>query len=365
MGRLYLWAFFFVIINPFVTKKGYKYYLCAILAVLCYFAFHLKITESMDLYRSIGNMQLYAEMGWGWVVANRMDNNPLATVLFFVFGQFENPMWLPTFTAFICYGSAFSLILKCAKRYDLSKGQMNCLLVFFCLNFYYDQAITNIKIYLCYALISYFMYYELMEHRFKKTAWVVYIASCFLHYAAVPFLLFRMVLSLRRKLKDSEFVFLGIVFVAVLFSGYIIPRLGSLGGVLGTLASKNEGYQDYQVFGIWQFISSVTRTFCFSGLFIYMYRRCKEDEQQILFYLGCICIMLIGMMNQYQLIHRTPNFIHYLGMLPLCRFMKQPMNMGRREGMIHSGLALCLVMVTAFTIFYQVMWIFPSVGFEF
>lgn len=365
MGRLYLCALLFAMINPFITKKGYKYYLCAILAVLCYFAFHLEVVESMDLYRSIGKMRLYAEMGWEWAVANRMDRNPLETVLFFVFGQFENPMWLPAFTAFICYGVAFSLILKCAKHYDLTKGQMNCLLIFFCLNFYYDHAITNIRIYLCYALISYFMYHELIEHRFKKTAWIIYIASCFLHYAAIPFLLFRMVLSLRRKLKNSEFCFLGIVFIAILFSEYIIPRMGALGGVFGTLVSKNEGYQEYQVFGIWQFLSSMMRIACFSGLFIYMYRRCQENEQQILFYLGCICIMLIGMFREYQLIYRTPNFIHYLGMIPLSLFMKKRKMDGRRDAMIYSVLSMCLFMVTVFTIFYQVMWTFPPIGFEF
>ena len=369
MNSLYLCALGFAVINPFFSKKGYRVYLWMILIVLVYFSYHLKVTESMDLYRHIEEMELFHHMGLEWVLENRMDDNPLAKLFFYAFSTFENPKLLPAFSAFICYGSAFYILLKCGERFDLSKGQMNCLLLVFCLCFYYDHAVTNIRIYLCYALISYFVYNEIMEGRFKRVCWVVYIACCFMHYAALPFLLFRIVMQIKRKVSKSELFFFIIIAFAVLASEFIVPRLAKLGGVFVTLAGKSVAYQYYYVFGIWQFLSSLMRIICFSEIYRFLYREYKDgyqEEKSIMFYLSNLNVMLICLIGNYQLVYRTPNFFHYLFMVPMSMLMKLDTSKLRKDRQyMHSALKICLFLVTVFTIWYQVAFIYPSIDFEF
>lgn len=368
MGKLYLCALGFGVINLMVKKRNYAWYLAAILVVLVFFSYHLDVTPTMDLYRHIGDMELYHDVGLEWVLENRMDSNPLAALFFWAFSNFENPKILPAFAAFVCYGVAFYLIIKCSKRYNLEKNHMNMLLLFFCLNFYYDHAITNIRIYLCYALYAFFMYNELVENRYKKLSWIIYIACCFMHYAMLPFLGFRILLAIKNKLFKENYVFYIALIFIIVGGGYIVGKLRLYSGVFATLAYKMEGYSEYTVFGKWQQISSVLRMGAMI-LFCAFFNKCYKNyraEQKITFYLSCIALMLFLMINEYQLVYRTPNFFHYIGIIPMAVFLKgadapKKSNLARESSLIK----ILWIASSVFTITYQVMFIYPSVNFKF
>lgn len=366
MEKLYLSSLIFVLINPFFNKKTYKYYLFLLLILLTYFAFHLVLTPNMDLYRRAQDMELYQTMGFSWVVENRMSSNPLGILLFYAFSGL-GPNYLAAFTAFLCYGIAFYLLLKCAKRYNLTKQQMNYLLLFFCLNVYYDHLISNTRIYICYALVALFLYREIVEKKNKWLSWVIYILCCYIHYAAVLFVCVRIVLIFYNKFKKFPFI---LIFLALIFSGVglmFISRIGIQSNLLMTITGKVDEYANYRTFGKWQFLSSVLRIGYIIAIYFYVHSFYKEgyvSEKKILFYLAIVSAVLIGMISNYQLIYRTPNFYHYLGMIGLCILLIDKSKIKKRSW-LNTGLKATIIVSTLYTFFYQVYFIYPSLSFVF
>ena len=368
MYKLYFCAFIYFFINFFISKRMYKLYLVAILATIVYFSFHLQITPNMDLYRRLSEMELYREMGFQWVLENRMEDNPLGTLLFYGFSLLNDYRWVPAITAFICYGIAFYLLIKCADRYNLSKKSMNCLLLFFCLCFYYDHAVTNIRIYVCYALISLFLYKEVIENKCKIISWIVYVMCCYLHYAALPFVVIRLCLVIYRKKKNSLGALILITVCLSMFVSLLSSLFSGAGGVIGTAISKINGYEDYTTFGLFQFVSSILRIIPLTMLCLYVVRygsKNVEKEMEICVYIVLLCILLLCMSNQYQLIYRTPNFLHYLGMVPISVILKNDeltKNIGKSY--LFPAMQILLILSVLFTIGYQVLLIYPYVGFD-
>lgn len=367
MSNLYICMIIMIALNPFFSKKSYKIYLGLMLFILVYFAYHVEITPTMDLYRRIEEMMLYRETSFTWFLENRMDSDPLGNLFFYFFSMFEDYRILPAFTIFTCYSCAFYILLKCADRYELSKGQMNWLLFVFVFCFYYDQALSNIRIYVGYAILSFFLYNDIIEGKYKKLAWIIYIASVFFHYALLVVLLPRLLLLFKNKLKISSVVIYAFMAVGLIFSDVLISQLSGLGGVFQTLADKSESYAEYDVFGKWQFLSSIIRIVLFMAISYLINLRMGEkqsNEKNVCFYMNCVNLMLLVMYNNYQLILRTPNFVHYLGMVALSVFFKAPETIKEREvSYSYLTLKFFLVVASIYTIGYQIIFIHPSVNF--
>ncbi len=356
-----------VALNPFFNKKTYKYYLWLILFVLVYFAYYIKITPTMDLYRRVEEMMLYQETSFEWFLENRMNTDPLGNLFFYFFSLFEDYRILPAFTIFTCYSAAFYILLKCADRYDLTKTQMNWLLWIFIMCFYYDQALSNIRIYVGYAIISVFMYNDIVEGRYRKTAVIVYILSCFFHYALAIVLIPRILLYIKNNIKISEVVIYAFLAVCALFGDVLLSQLSGLGGFFQTAADKTVSYAGYAVFGKWQFLSSILRVGMFIALAEFVKKTAQDlgqSERDACFYLNCVNLILVVMYNNYQLMLRTPNYVHYLGMVILAVFLKMNGKMKDNDVMyMHLIFQFLLIVIAAYTLGYQAMFIHPSVDF--
>lgn len=369
MSGLYLSLIGLVILNPVITKKGYKFYLFMFLCVLVYYAYHFDVTTGADLYRRYQEMELYNKMGLDYVLENRMEINPLSALFFYWFSTFEDPQLVPAFTILVCYGSAFYILIKCSERYDLSKNQMNFLLFIFMLTFYYDQAISNVRVYICYGLISLFLYKDVIEGKFRRLAWVVYIACCFFHYAVLPFVILRGVLYIKDRVKGTDTVLYLSIAVCCVFGDMIIPYLAKFGGIFLTLAYKSSGYENYSVFGLWQSISSLFRMILLPAMCFFINRFYNDkysQEKKLMFYLVSVSIMLFFMISNYQLIFRTPNFMQYLAMVPISVLLKMNEEQKNQANIhLYSALKIGLIIMAAYTFAYQAVFIHPNVNFVF
>jgi len=326
MSKLYFIIFGISIVGSFLSKKNYKYFLIIVLAVLMYYAYHYDYHPGTDLYRRVEEMELYRRVGFDYVVENRLNTNPLSALFFYFFSIFDNPGVLPAFTVFICYGIGFSLLLKCYDRFDLSIEQRNLLYAVFMLSFYYDQAISNIRIYICFAIVSYFMYEEIIERKYKILSWIMYVACCFFHYAILPFVSLRLLLFVKKRFKNSDIILIVGTILLFVMGERVLSVFVKMGSVFQTLYDKMDAYETYSRFGTWQYLSSIVRLIFFTCVLFYVKNKSQDFDKKddyITFYMICVCAMIVVMYNNYQFVFRSLNYLHYLCMVPLSMFLKK------------------------------------------
>ncbi|MGN0571780.1 MAG: hypothetical protein ACI4K9_06340 [Candidatus Fimenecus sp.] len=329
----------FAAINPLFSKKHYKLYLTLIVVGLSALAFFVVPSSVMDLYRYNNVMDLYREVGWHWVLKNDMSSNPLASVFFFAVSCLGDNRFLPMITVFVTYSFSLALLYKAGKRYGATRAEMNLALLFFMLNFNYFYVLDVIRIYMCFAVMAYFLYVDIVERKHRWLCWIVYIALCYVHYAMLVFVVVRVLFIFVRRLKGVYAAIPLISLPPVLYIGYkVLLRFNSetAMGILSTASDKAQGYLSYEVFGIWQFLASMIRLFvcmalCLlaiwiyselqkiikyskSGIKVYNNYNILQMERANAFSVLCLYIILTAFTFSfnYQFILRTPYFIQIL-----------------------------------------------------
>ena len=262
MLRIVLLFFGFAVINPIFNKKTYKIYLLLFAAALACLAWFTKPDYTMDLYRAYEQLDLFRQISFGKAYSYYGASHPLTLVYYYGLARIcpENGI-LPALTVFIVYGFSFALLYKAGVRFDSKKSEMNMALLFFMANFNYFYVIDNTRIYICFAVLAYFMYVDIVEKKHRIFCFLVYAALCYFHYGILPFVLIRIVLLFIKKaspiVKKSFIVILPVLIFA---ANKIAITLGSASdGLLGTVERKISGYKSYEVFGIWQFSMSIIR----------------------------------------------------------------------------------------------------------
>ena len=308
--------FGFAVINPIFNKKTYKIYLLLFAVALACLAWFTKPDYTMDLYRAYGQLDLFRQISFGKAYSYYGASNPLTLVYYYALARIcpENGL-LPALTVFIVYGFSFALLYKAAMRFDSTKKEMNMALLFFMANFNYFYVIDNTRIYICFAVLAYFMYVDIVEKKHRIFCFLVYAALCYFHYGILPFVLIRIVLLFIKKTSPIA--------------------LGSASdGLLGTVEKKVSGYSDYEVFGIWQFSMSIVRLVLAlvimllsmtitesllkkkntDGLFGNRLLNGMYNYDWMIVY-SIVAIFLFA--SNYQFVLRTPNFIQIALSVPL------------------------------------------------
>lgn len=334
---LFLWGAF-VILNPLVTKKYYKFYLFALACGLSFLAYHTEPNPSMDLYRYYNVMDLYREVGWDWVVHNDMDSNPLASIILYTVSMLNNNSLLPAFSIFIVYSCSFGLLYKASVRFSATRAEMNIALLFFMLNFNYLYAIDVFRMYLCYAVMAYFLYMDVVEKKHRPLCFIMYGLLCYVHYAMIVFVLIRILFIALRQFRGVLSAISVALFPAVLaLALYVAEMLTGQNGILEVINKKIIGYQDYNVFGIWQFGASIGRLLLCLALCVLLfllytsakndckkYWRTENGEAYILklqsdrlvydyaMLIVYFSMSVVAFISNYQFVLRTPYFIQIL-----------------------------------------------------
>lgn len=343
------------VLNPLLTKKNYKLYLILIVCACSALAFFVVPTPNMDLYRYINVMDLYREVGWRWVLQNDMESNPLASLFFLAVSQLGDDRFLPMIAVFLAYSFSLALLYKAGKYFGARRAEQNLALLFFMLNFSFYYVIDVVRIYICFAIMAYFLYVDIVEKKHRWFCWLVYIALCYVHYVMLVFVLVRLYFVFVRKLKGVLAVVSACALPVILFVGYkIVLRIGGASfDILGTMSNKAQGYFEYEVFGIWQFIASILRLAVCTGICLLSLWICLEKQNRFgasktaskvynsceLLQIGrardislfCLYLILtaVTFITNYQFILRTPYFIQILMSAGLLFMLVQMRNLNR------------------------------------
>lgn len=300
----------FILLNPFFSKKNYRIYLGLIAIVYSYIAYHVIFTDTMDIGRVSTSMQYWYRNGWTWFWTNKTEMDPLSALYYYAIGLTGDTHLIPAISILITYGFSFALIYKCSVFYNLSKRQTNMLLFFFMSIFVFFYALSNIRIYMCFAIIAFFVYMELIEDKCHIIAWPFYIASIFFHYACFPFVLIRVLVYRYKKLTGTRILGLLVLFILYTQAETILSLIGANSGLLYTIQYKLNGYSTYSTFGIEYFIDSLLKVipiFLAIVLFSYSSNLFNDRENKFLHYCLLCGLFFVCMINNYQFVLRSPS----------------------------------------------------------
>ena len=335
---LTLWAIFAVLALA-IPKKYYKLYFFIMVCLLSWLAFYTVAQPAMDLYRYGNTMDLYRSVGWHWVAQNELSTNPLAAVYLYLISLLGDNRFLPAITVFLVYSFSFGVLYKAAVRFESKEFEIQIAVLFFMLNFNYFYVIDVLRIYLCYAIMAYFLYMDLVEKKHRPLCAVVYVAVCFIHYAVLLFVFIRLLIVLVRHMKGAVANSMLILFPGFIFVAYrVFAMVPWLTGIFELAGERAQAYMvGYNVFGVWQFANSFIRLLLFLllGMLVFWLakvasRRAAEQKNlpeqrdcsriSDFTYFGLFVVMAtFGLVTNYQMMLRTPNFLQII-YLPILLF---------------------------------------------
>lgn len=267
-------------------------------------------SESADLYRHFANIEFYRDVGFDWILENRMDLNPLTNLLLYAFSFTGEPRLFTSFCTFITYGFNLLLLYRVSKWYSLSKSKIVLLTMFLLFNWNYLLVASNCRIFMLYAIVAYFFYMEFVENRFHKSALIVYLASILFHYGILLVVIPRLLLYLYKP--TNKIVYLWALIGLAFFAYNGISNYQTL--FLDSVSDRIERYKDYKTFGKWQFLNSliVVLMCCFYTIKKRFYL--KEIKRFSLVF-GLIVIPIFLQISNFQVIYRESNLIASLSVV--------------------------------------------------
>ena len=322
------------ILNITIAKKHLKLFLVLSTAILAYLAYHIVAFEASDLYRYMGTMDLCREMGWEWIYKYYGPHNPLTYAFLYAIAMLNNDAILPALAVVITYGLSFVLLYKASKKLEASFSEITIAYWFLMLNMNFMYVATVIRFYIAFAIMAYFLYMDIIEKKNRPLCFIAYFILCYYHYAMLVFLLLRVVFIFSRKLKGILSGIGTVLIPVVLMTGYtFVEKFG--GGASSLFKSANDrlqGYETYEVFGIWQFLASMIRVAVFVLICILAVLVCnkmrdvekqKRLGQQELYHrldqinrfndFNTFCLYLaitvVTFITNFQFVLRTPYFI--------------------------------------------------------
>ena len=311
---LFLFVVYFALFTvfPLLRRKTYLIYSIAFIAVLSWLSFNVNTNPAWDVYRHLETIKLYKHVGINWVLENRMDLNPLTHLYFYLF-TFTDGRYFPATTVFITYFIPFYLVYKSANRYNLSQTNVFIITFFLVSNLNYLLVVSNCRLYLLYALFAYFIYMELVETKFKIASWIFYFLAPFFHYGILPLICCRLILLFRKRYIVSDSVIIAILLLLSIGYMYFLPLLNS-STMLDSVGDKLSNYQQYTVFGTWQYINSISCIMLVSYITYLCYK--FSINNSFIFFVVCLAVFLIGQLSSYQLIYRSSNFYAMIAVVP-------------------------------------------------
>lgn len=306
-----LFAFYIIslLITIVSSKRSLPIAYTFIVLFLSIISFFYVPSETADLYRLFEAIEFYGDMGLEWVLENECNLNPLTSLFLYSFSYIGDLRFFTSFIVFVTYGFSFLLLYRVTKFYSLKKPIIILLTMFLLFNWNYLLVASNCRIFMLYAIIAFLFYMEFIEDKLHKTAFFVYIAALLFHYGILLVLIPRFLLYLYKPTNKKIYLVVLIMFSLLAYKG-----MSYLSLFYGALLDRIQGYQDYKVFGVWQFLNSLVCVLvcCFYAL----YKRVKLYDIKkfcILFWLIIIPIFL--QLSNFQVIYRESNFVASLSVV--------------------------------------------------
>lgn len=314
-----MWYFlFFVIIAVLCILKApetrLKFVFSLVVLALSALSFFVAPSESWDLFRHYETIELYGDQGLDWVIAFRLDQNPLTALYLYSFSFLSDTRFFAFVTILITYGFTFLLLYEAKKDYNLNRNSVAWLSFYLLSNWNYLLVTSNCRIFMLYAIVAYFFYMELVRDRHHVIAPIVYVASCFFHYGIVIVLVARFVLYLQSFVKNSVMLTF-ILFLFIATYSYLLPMLSSY-SLVETIESKIESYQAYNVFGTLQYASSLANIILVA--FIFALTKMKDIVNTKFTTVSIFTLLIIAtQITNYQIIIRETCIVSSFAIVPL------------------------------------------------
>ncbi len=214
-----------LIINFKVKIKSRKnFYICTVI-IFTFLGFFVAPGQGMDLQRHYETLDAIRSVGLSRMVATNYNgfgdqvlHLPVYALFFALVTQFPFNEMLLALTYAGVYGCQMAILKMSVKDFSLTKlsEKMGYMFILCMTNAFSATGIRNM---LAFAVFALFFYLEEIRHKYKKTAWVVYLLLCLFHDSVIALVLMRAALIFARK-KSFKWV-IGIFAVW----SYLIPLL--------------------------------------------------------------------------------------------------------------------------------------------
>lgn len=317
-------AFFFLIYHSDSNKKLKKYLIIywILLAVL---AFIYIPADSTDLSRLIKEMHRYDDVTFNELIKLIPKSHiPSEKLYFWVISKFNIDGLLPAITSMIFYGCIFTIVYKCAKKYNIDNKNIAISLLFFMEFGKFLEVISGIRSLMAFSIIALCIYMEIIENKKIIKNIPLYIFASFMHPAALVLTIIRMTFLLLQKEKGVLRKIINAILFIIL--GYITYKFANESIIVAT--EKAESYMNHHVYSyIWEYILSWIYII-FSTVTIFKYKNYYRENEEIYNIKKLIMIInvIIIILNfEYSIFSRFQTFSSIL-FIPIFSFTLQKMS---------------------------------------
>lgn len=295
------------------SARNLQYVFMLIVVSLASLSFFIETSETWDLYRHHETITMYGELGLDWVLSNRLDQNPLTVLFLYVFSLVNEPRLFQFVAVLVTYGFTLMLLFEVQKEFRISRKSIAWILFYLLSNWNYVLVVGNCRIFMLYAIIAYLFYIEFVRDRHHLLSLIVYIAACFFHYGIAVVLVARIIIYVKKYVKNNVLLIL-LSIVAFSCYSYILSFMGS-NALMTTIGDKVIAYQAYKVFGIWQYTSSLINIVLVLFVFINSWLRSNKSNYN----LTCLVVFISIFVHitNYQIIIRETCLVSSLAIVPL------------------------------------------------
>lgn len=299
----------YFIVFPFVPKKYLRYYFFIVSITLAMLAFFVVPDSSMDLYRYYDIINYYKE----FTVKNInfiLEFEPLSILYFFFISRLPDERIFSFINIFIIYGFSTDLIYKHAKRYDLSKNAILISFIFLLFSVSFYLVVSTVRSALVFVLFIYFLYLELVEKKYTRFCWFIYILLCLFHSSAFFLLIIRILLPLKKKIPEKIIVFFTFIWMA--FIPLMVNILEKFKfSIFQRLLLKTNNYVGnlYQISDIYVCILEVVG---FSIVYFFFLNKHKKDYKELNDFFLFINLLVAFTMGSFFITDIFKRFSMYL-----------------------------------------------------
>ncbi|MBO5090564.1 MAG: EpsG family protein [Clostridia bacterium] len=279
--------------------------------------------ENADLNRHFLYMERVQQSGMTWQEASEtkiFEGLPIYFVLIKIFSFFSEPQLLPAFTTFVGYFICLYIVFKLDSSNDINITFLTLFVVLSCI--YFLGFSSGIRQYLAFTFFLIAFYFESVEEKYKKTAWVVYFAITGLHTTGVILIALRLAGEVLYRAKNKTIPIM-LVLIWSVFQNMIVDMLGSLFGgnvVIDKLVELAGHYSEHGSKVIWPFY--VWRMFfaiiCLIAVIVIIKTRNDDDKvtERYLYFSLTVLLFTFGGLTSYDVFARFSAFSFML-VLPL------------------------------------------------
>lgn len=231
----------FCALYPLIPRKHIKWLFLALVLALSVMAFNMVPYETDDVARYYNHLDSLRDGGWSRLQEMISDNEanfgtlPVCGYYFFLASRFPDNSMLPAMTIFLAYGSMFLVLWRAAERFSVGKWYLFLSAFFILSTYWFYDICSGIRNGLAFTLFCAFLYFDVVEKKFRPACWIGYLLMLGLHSSAIMMGAIRLALLICGKVegesKSKRQLVTGSMFVMMFVGGAIVPKLGEITGI--------------------------------------------------------------------------------------------------------------------------------------